>query len=57
MDRKYCPVCHQAWQFDTDQEREIKYVNYPSYDLYREVCSDCLGGIDSIDTGNHQKDS
>ena len=38
---RYCPVCHQVWEYDRSQGRELKHKDFPAYGLYREACSDC----------------
>ena len=38
---RYCPVCHQVWEFDRAQGRELKHEDFPAYGLPRDVCFDC----------------
>ena len=41
---KYCPLCHQVWEFDATQGKELKHSDFPAYGLQRVVCSNCKKG-------------
>ena len=51
---KYCPICHQVWEIDTERKKILIHRNFPSYGLQRDACSECkdliLGELSSEKT-------
>ena len=44
---RYCPTCHQVWEFDASLKKELKHSDFPAYGLQRDVCSECKNPVPS----------